>query len=211
LTNGTLLSDINVRQALENSNLVVPTLNSLNKESFRKINRPHQELSLDKILTGLTQFKKEFKHEIWLEVFIIPGINDNAKELAALKDAFKKIQPDKIQLNSLARPGTESWVSAPNKAKFKKIADFFQPYTVEIVNKVSYQKIKNQENKPTDLRLLSERILATLQRRPSRKQDLVSGLNVSEDLLLTVLKKLIAKTKIIEIENQNEIFYKANF
>ena len=46
LTNGTLLSDAQVRNELMGADLVIPSIDSANESSFLKINRPQKDLSL---------------------------------------------------------------------------------------------------------------------------------------------------------------------
>ena len=210
LTNGTLLFQTAVRKDLLNADLVVPTLNSLSLESFKKINRPHHDLDLTKIVEGLVKFREEFKHEIWLEVFIIPGINDSEPELTNFKKELLRLNPDKIQINTLDRPGTESWVTKPNEVQLKKIAVFLQPYNVELVNQVSYKSpdAKNENNFiEKEASAISEKILATLLRRPSRKQDLISGLSVSELALTAALEQLMKKGQVVAKKQGKDIFY----
>ena len=110
LTNGSLLSDPDVRRDLLPADVVLPTLSTVVKQTFLKIHCPDPGISLESILTGLVQFRKEYSGEIWLEVFIIPGINTSDEELAGLRKILKDINPDRVQLNTLDRPGTEEWV-----------------------------------------------------------------------------------------------------
>ncbi|RPI46755.1 MAG: radical SAM protein, partial [Bacteroidetes bacterium] len=75
LTNGTLLGRKDVRDELMEADVVLPSLDAATPEVFRRINRPAHGLDLDEILEGLVSFRKEFRGEMWLEIFIIPGFN----------------------------------------------------------------------------------------------------------------------------------------
>jgi len=115
LTNASLFYDKKVRMEIKNADLVKPKLDAGSDEIFKKINRPHENLNLNKIINGLIEFRKEYYGKIYLEIFIIPNLNDTTTELEKIKDIVKKINPDKIQLNTLDRPGTEKWVMQAEK------------------------------------------------------------------------------------------------
>jgi wyosine [tRNA(Phe)-imidazoG37] synthetase (radical SAM superfamily) len=69
LTNGTLLFDPQVREELKPASMVMPSLDAATDKVFIKINRPHPELTVDRMIDGLIQFRKEFQGLIWLEIF----------------------------------------------------------------------------------------------------------------------------------------------
>ena len=85
LTNSTLLYDEQVRAEIMNIDLLLPSLDAANDKVFRKLNRPNPKLNNKKIIEGLIKFRKEFVGTIWLEIFIVPGLNDTHEELTSLK------------------------------------------------------------------------------------------------------------------------------
>jgi len=80
LTNGTLLSDPEVRKEIIACDLVLPSFDAATETAFDKINRPSELIGLEQYLNGIIEFRKEFKGKIWLEVFILPGYNDSPEE-----------------------------------------------------------------------------------------------------------------------------------
>ena len=94
LTNGTLLFQKAVRNAMQDATVVIPSLDAVTEKLFRQINRPSPKLQINTIIDGLIQFRKEYYGQIWIEVFIVPGLNDTKQELTALKQTLKKIEPD---------------------------------------------------------------------------------------------------------------------
>ncbi|MDK2863513.1 MAG: hypothetical protein PWQ46_1223, partial [Methanomicrobiaceae archaeon] len=87
LTNSALFTDPDVRAALMRADLVVPSLDAVSEEVFVKINRPSPGITAGQVLEGLLDFAREYTGEVWLEIFIVPGVNDTDKELRLLKDA----------------------------------------------------------------------------------------------------------------------------
>jgi len=110
LTNASLIWDRHVQQELLPSDVVLPTLSTVDEEIFRRIHRPSPGIYPGKILEGLREFRAVYRGEIWVEVFLIPGVNMDRDHLAALGDEIGRIRPDRVQLNTLDRPGTEPWV-----------------------------------------------------------------------------------------------------
>ncbi|MDD2803422.1 MAG: radical SAM protein, partial [Methanocorpusculum sp.] len=121
LTNGSLLGNKEVAADLSQADLVIPTLTSTSQETFEKIHRPDTCLLIKTIISDILEFRKEFHGEIWLEIFLIPDLNTSLEELASLRDVIDKIQPARIQLNTLDRPAAEDWVTAPDPDELENI------------------------------------------------------------------------------------------
>lgn len=177
LTNGTLLYDKEVRDAILDAAVVLPSLDAATEKVFRRINRPFKALSLEKCIQGLIDFRKEFKGQIWLEVFILPDYNDTAEVLSALKKAIQKIKPDSVQLNTLDRPGTVANLKAATPQQLQYIADFWQLENVEIITSLQQRRSIASFNDDIETAILS-----TLTRRPCTLNDLtdILGLHINE-------------------------------
>lgn len=124
ITNSGLLYDKRVRDEISRADIVIPTLNSVNEITMKKINRPKATVKIDEIKAGIKALGNEFKGKIYLETFVIEGINDSLEELDGLYDFLKDVNYTKLQLNRLDRPGTEKWVQP---ASFERL-DFIKKY-----------------------------------------------------------------------------------
>ena len=130
LTNGMLLGDPQLQQDIAGADLVIPSLDASNAAEFAQVNRPGEEISFETFIDGLTRFTHVFKGKIWLELFIVPGINDSADSIARFADIIRDLRLDKIQLNALDRPGTENNIvisSAENAERFAAVLSAFAP------------------------------------------------------------------------------------
>ncbi|MFH1190917.1 MAG: radical SAM protein [Candidatus Omnitrophota bacterium] len=123
ITNSTLLGDPVVRKGLLKADLIVPSLDAVEAEIFKRIDRPHIGIKLNEIIDGLVALRKEFRGQIWLEVMLIAGVNDDLEHIEKLKKVIQYINPDKIQLNSPARKPAEENVFPVEKAKLEKIRE----------------------------------------------------------------------------------------
>ena len=123
ITNSTLLGEPLVRKAILGADLIVPSLDTVDPEIFKQIDRPCAGIKLDKIIDGLVALRKEFHGKIWLEVMLVSGVNDDIRQIKELSKSIQRINPDKIQLNSPIRSTAEKNVFPVEKSKLEKIRD----------------------------------------------------------------------------------------
>ncbi|HDO28016.1 MAG TPA: radical SAM protein [Bacteroidetes bacterium] len=202
LTNGTLLYDKKVRDELKNANVVLPSLDAATEITFQKINRPAPQLTVGNYIQGLIDFRNEYSGQIWLEVFIISGYNDNVDDLNALKKAFEKIKPERIQLNTLDRPGTVEDVHAATHRDLKKVVDYWNLDNVEIIAAAPERKNIQSYRKDAETA-----ILGTIARRPCTVDDLVKILGLHINEINKYLDVLVAEGKIESIWQDRGVFY----
>jgi wyosine [tRNA(Phe)-imidazoG37] synthetase (radical SAM superfamily) len=202
LTNGTLLFQKQVCDDIRDATVVIPSLDAATEKIFRKINQPHPQLKIDTIIRGLVQFRKDYSGQIWLEVFIVPGLNDTEQELTALKRAIEKIEPDRIQLNTLDRPGTVPTIHAATWQELEHVLDFWKFPNAEIIAKA--QERKELLSYRTDV---ESAILETIERRPCTLQDLSQFLGLHANELNKYLDVLEADKKIKAVKQERGFFY----
>lgn len=114
ITNGSLLSQSDVRRELLQADVVIPSLDAGNEKMFRAVNRPHRSLTFDEMLLGQIDFRLEFSGQMWLEVMLVKGKNDTDDELRSIAEAMNDIQPDKVYITTPIRPPAEPWVEPPD-------------------------------------------------------------------------------------------------
>ncbi len=194
LSNGTLFTDPRVRADVAQVDLVIPSLDSATENGFKLINRPQEDLSCATMIDGLVKLGADFKGEIRLEIFIVPGINDTPHELAALKKAIEQIKPDRVQLGTLDRPGTETWVEAADSHNMQKVSAYLN--RAELIGTFQpRQKIASFKEEH------SRNILQILRRRPCTIKDLEQILDIHPAELQKYVHDLLERGKI-EVENE---------
>lgn len=205
ITNSSFLTDSGIKNEIKDIDLIVPSLDAVLEKSFRIINRPEKSINLNSIIESLIEFKKISKAQMWLEVFLIEGINDSEEELKLFKEIITRINPDKIQLNSLDRPGTEEWVKPVSMERLLEISAFFEPLNAEIIAKPKNNKFI--ESAKTDIK---ETIIAAVKRRPCTINDLVVFLGSDENNINNAIQDLL-KDNILKTENRERgLFYLLN-
>lgn len=207
LTNGTLLYKSSVRRSVIKADLVIPSLDSAVLSSFKKIDRPHPDLELNRIISGLVRFRKEFKGAYWLEIFFIKKVNNSDKDLKALIQTIKQIQPDKVQLNTIDRPPAEKKIKPLNEKALKKIQLLFSKEGIKNTEIIKSFKKKNTKNFLTPSEL-EQKIINIIRRRPETANHLGQILGFPLQEIQKCLSVLKSKNLLTHIKNpQGKTYY----
>lgn len=202
ITNGTLFYLPEVRAAVKYMDCILPSLDAVSDEVFHKINRGEKTLDNKKIIEGLVELRKEFNGIILLEIFIIPGLNDSESELALLSEAVGNIKPDVVQLNTIDRPGTESWVKKPDRERLEDISKFFAPFKVEIIAKFDKKPVESGYSMDIEFG-----IIEYLKRRPATMSDLSAGLSRHVNEISKYITHLLDNDFIKVVEENGKMYY----
>ena len=205
LTNGVLLGAASLRREILPCDLILPSLDACRQKTFEQLNRPHPALRADELVQALVTLRSEYHGAIWLELFIIAGVNDSEAELDCLAAAIKRIKPDKVQLNSLDRPGAEDWVRPAgirvlNRVKARLEEALARP--VEIIAKAHAGPAEVEI--PDDV---VQSISAILLRRPCTAEDLAATLTIHINEISKILRQLKAESKIGVKRGERGVFY----
>ncbi len=190
LTNGTLFYMEQARRNVLEIDRIIASLDAVSPDVFRKVNRPHPDLDPERIIQGLIDLRKEYRHELWIEIFIVPGLNDTDRELDLLSSAVRRIAPDRVQINTLDRPGTEPWVKRAEKSELERIQGHFD--RLEIIGLESCRgMVLGVEEKA-----LEPAILQLVRRRPCTPDDMVKSLGLDRARIDAALARLMTDGKI---------------
>jgi wyosine [tRNA(Phe)-imidazoG37] synthetase (radical SAM superfamily) len=206
LTNSSLMHLKEVREELALADIVIPSLDAAMVKSFRKINRPAHCVSLPEVIEGLRLFSREYRGQLWLEILLAKNINDTPQDIAALQKAIREIAPERIQLNSVARPPLEKFAQPVSRRHLEdiaaQIAGQFEGQ-VEIV----MDFMKKKEN--NEVSILDEDIVQLLKRRPSTASDLSESLGLQEQGVYDQLLSLEERGLIASTTHNGEKYYQS--
>jgi wyosine [tRNA(Phe)-imidazoG37] synthetase (radical SAM superfamily) len=204
LTNGALLSRSTVRNELRDADIVLPSMDAWSERTFRRINRPHPGIRLNAVLTGLETFRRSFQGQIWLEILFVRGINDGDRDLSRLFHQVERIQPDKIQLNTVMRPPAESWVRPLSRQRLEEIrsalgsrAEIIVPFRGE----VEIGRLKGME----------KQVVEMVNRRPVSREDLVDILGIGPEEAMGVLGKLAELYGWVRMSHGGRLYFRNAF
>jgi len=203
LTNGTLLYKEDVRADCSKADVVMPSLDAGDKQTFQKVNRPHRDISIENLISGLCAFREEFAGRIWLEVFFVEGLNTEDEQIAKIRDAIELIRPDKIQLNTAVRPTAEADIKRLDAEKLQAVAARLGPKCEVVADFSLSHHGKAFENKAED-------VLSILKRRPCSLNDICSGLGIGRNEALKYVTGLQHKGIIHSEKKDGRIFFKVS-
>ena len=109
LTNGSLLGERDIQDALMEADLVLPSLDAGDADLFLLVNRPHENIEFDDMVEGLVAFRERFAKPVWLEVMLLAGVTGIRSEVEKIAPLTRRIRPDRVQLNTVTRPPCEEF------------------------------------------------------------------------------------------------------
>lgn len=230
ITNSSLLAQQEVRQELMAADIIIPSLDAALSASYIKVNRPiNCAQQLAPIIDGIIKLSQEFAGEIWLEILLTKKINDTPQDIVALREAVQAINPDRIQLNTVARPPLEAFAEPLSQASLTAIKNQFNQH-VEIVvdytvnnqtepqtcsKQTNLVKTKTHENhltttgKANDSHITTE-ILNVLKRRPCTSFDISCALNLKAETTAAHLQQMISNNKLTKTRHHDKEYYQIN-
>ena len=179
LTNGMLLGDPRVRRDMARADLIVPSLDASDAEEFEKINRPVPGSDFEEFARNLAAFTREFSGQVWLEIFIVPGVNDSDASIERFLRLAGTMRLDRIQLNSLDRPGTDDVAVSTEKNAQRFIDALSDVAPTEFI-----RRFRSSDTPPETA---ESRLLKLLKSGPIPRKDVKKRLGLSDyeaDLLV---------------------------
>ena len=190
LTNALALADENIWSELDCVDLVIPSLDASNAMEFKHINRPAAGMEFDGFCRKLIDFSRQFKNEIVLELFIVPGVNDSDESIARFSSIIRQMNISKVQLNTLDRPGTESTLqpsTAENTRRF--ISEFEKFFPVEAVGPFRYKSASLC--KSVEMTCAVNAVLELIRRRPATMPDIAECCSISPKEAQDIIQYLV--------------------
>jgi wyosine [tRNA(Phe)-imidazoG37] synthetase (radical SAM superfamily) len=201
LTNGSLFHLPEVRAAVAKADVILPSLDAGCEETFQRINRPHPGLSLDLVVAGLKALRREFAGQIWLEILVLKGINDQPEELTAIEGLLQEISPDKVQLNTAVRPVVHKSAQALTREEMEAVADFLGggAEVVAAARRISPERLEVKDRDLIDM----------LARRPMTAADLAQALGFPLAQVRQRLGRLSKSGLVRRDVHQDQDFYRS--
>jgi len=181
--------------------IVMPTLDAIDGESFRKINRPFGKLRYKRVYNGLLEFSKEFKGEIWLEVMLVKDYNDSDRFLGELKNRIELLAPARVYINVPARPPAEENVEIPEEETLRYARALLKAESIENLPVSSFT---TSEKKALDA------VIEIIKRHPMSEKDIKSFVEAefNEESVGDLLKRLSKNPNVEKNSYRGKDFYR---
>jgi len=114
ITNASLLWKEDVREDLMEADLVSAKVDAVEPATWKKINRPAEELDYGVILKGIEKFCGEFGGTLLTETLLIRDINDSEEEVRGVARFISRLKPSVAFVGIPTRPPAEKWVLPPD-------------------------------------------------------------------------------------------------
>ncbi len=111
LTNGSLLCTKEVQDDLMAADLVIPSLDAGDEQLFRYVNRPHENISFDRLVDGLVDFTRRFPGQVWLEILLLEGVTSMPSQEPSEISAFSESREEDVLALLRRRPCTSEDVA----------------------------------------------------------------------------------------------------
>jgi wyosine [tRNA(Phe)-imidazoG37] synthetase (radical SAM superfamily) len=200
ITNGSLLGRPDVQRDLARADIVLPSLDAVDDDSFRAVNRPHEDLGFAELVDGMAAFRASFSGEIWLEVMLLDGVTGTGPVVEKLARHAARISPDRIQLNTVVRPPAERDARPVSPESLEHFATAFTPAAEVIAGAPELNP--DQEATAAD-------VLTLISRRPCTVADVAAGLGVHQNTALKVLSALVERAEAQRRDHGGGVFYAA--
>jgi len=200
-SNASLIWQKSVQRDLMSADWISLKVDAVDETIWHKLNRGHRSLDFDSILEGMMEFADDFQNTLASETMLIDGLNDGKEHIKQIADFLREIDPAISYLAIPTRPPAEKWV----KASEKNIITFAQKvFSAKLMAVECLTGFEGTEYAYTDN--AEENLLSILAVQPMR-MDAVAEFLDSANIYWSLVHKLIAEGKIIEIEYEGAKYY----
>ncbi len=199
LTNSTLLHLPEVRAAAALADVVKVSLSAWDQVSFAAITRPLSGVEFDRLVDGLRKFRQDFSGELWMEVFIVPGLNALRNQVEAIAALARTIRPDRVQLNTAVRPTAQQNVPSLAELQLRSLSGCFTP-AAEVIARFAPGGGSTRHADKSAVR-------AMLQRRPCTVEDVAHAFALSRAETETMVRELVGQHVVRAEVRNGETYY----
>jgi wyosine [tRNA(Phe)-imidazoG37] synthetase (radical SAM superfamily) len=205
ISNASLIDQEPVQNALMLADWVSLKVDAVEEKVWKKVNRPHRDVSLPPILEGIAHFKKRYSGQLVTESMLIGGLNDHDRAVEMLADYLVELQPRRAYLSLPLRPPAETWVRPPAPERLQEILQYFS-------GRVPFVDLLF-EAEPDDFAAtgnLVEDIISITSVHPLREESL-RGMVEKAGAEWGVVETMLDMGQLVCLDYQTQKFYLRNF
>ncbi len=204
LTNSSLIYRDDVMNDLFNFDIVSVKVDAVDEKTWRKINRPHPKLSLDRILNSIIEFSKDFQKTLIAEIMLVENVNDKPLEAENLARYLKELKNlSKAYIMVPVRPPAEQWVLPPAEERILEV------YTI-LSRELGKEKVELLVNpEPPKFKFLDdleEEILRTINVHPLRLSYVIKIAENKGRDPESLIRKLLSSKRVKLVDFSGEKF-----
>jgi wyosine [tRNA(Phe)-imidazoG37] synthetase (radical SAM superfamily) len=200
LSNGSLFWQEEVRAQISQADLVIPSLDAADETMFQAVNRPHASISFERMLEGLVALRRDFPAQYWLEIMVVGGYTSDPIEVEKLAACAGRIQPDRVQLNTVTRPPAEAQAAAVSRQQLHAFCARFDP-PAEVI--ADFRGVHQEAAFAAG----RQEVFDMLLRRPCSVEDIAGGLDLHRNEVIKHLEELRAQGEVVTRMVAGKQFY----
>jgi len=199
ITNGSLFYRKEVRQDCLPADIVMPTLDAWDEESFTTLNRPIKPITFEKMYNGMKTFRKSYKGDFYLEVMCVKEITDRGNNMERLTKKITDLNPDKVFINTPVRPPAEKWVKRCSTDFMENLRKQFKSNEdIEIPNTQLYSSYSD----------IYQAILQIIKRHPLDQSSVERFCKSRHEDSDNIVKRLREDSNVEKIQYENKLFFR---
>lgn len=198
MSNGSLFFLPEVRAAAAKADIVKVSLSGWDDASWRRVNRPQGSLRFDRMLEGLKAFAADYRGALWVEVFLVRGVNDRPDQVARIAALVNPLKPARIHLNTVVRPPADPDSRAVADEAMRALAGLFQPAAEPPVTDAPRSVSAGAGGG----------LIETVTRHPSTLAQLAESLQRDQAALAVELEALVRAGLVESVETQGVVYYR---
>ncbi len=193
ITNSSLINREDVREDLSKADWVSVKIDAVREKGWKKINRPHPDLSLKDILEGIVKFSNIYKGNLYTETMLIKDINTDKKDIEEIADFLGTLKINTAYISIPTRPPASKSACVPDEATINMAYNLLMERNLKVELLIGYSAEEFPATKN-----VSEEILNITSVHPMREKDVKNILDKSgktwkivEDLLIKGELKMV--------------------
>jgi wyosine [tRNA(Phe)-imidazoG37] synthetase (radical SAM superfamily) len=176
------------------------SLGAWDQQSMEKLNRPEPGLTYEKLYSGIRAFSRQFEGTLWIEVFLVAGVNDSPEHIRGISSRVNPLKADMVHLNTVVRPPSEDWAEPVGQAQMDRLAGMFEP-RAELIS------APRVDTRGVERSAEDAGIVRMIERRPCTIRDIAAATGVHINEVSKYLSHLVKSGRVKSVERDSETYY----
>jgi len=139
ISNASLIWRPEVREALWEADWVSLKVDAAVRKTWRRVNRPHGKLLMEKLLEGAIAFAQGYSGKLVTETMLVKGTNDDNESLKHVAAYLSELRPETAYLSIPTRPPSEPRVHPPEETRLYQAYELFSQNLPDVAFNISYE------------------------------------------------------------------------
>ena len=201
ITNSSLINREDVQEELLDLDLVSLKVDAADKDTWKRINRPHKQLHFEDIRRGLQGFASRYQGKLITETMLIDGVNDSGESLEQTASLIADLHPSAAYISIPTRPPARSDVRPATEKVINQAYQVFSEHIDHVELIIGHEGNAFAHTGDTASDILS--ITAVHPMREDSVREFLEKDQQSWDLV----EQLVQEQKLLETEFGGRKFY----